>query len=113
MARVAGRRIEQLDRTVTIHRKFSRRVATRSRAGCENDGVTSANRRGDLIDWRVLEIADLRNYAHCTQVFNLSWVANQSDDIVAAIDEQAREPGRDLPVRSRDCNSHGPSLHRR
>jgi hypothetical protein len=54
----------------------------------------------------VLEITDLRDYSHCTQVFGVSWVANQSDDIVAAIDEQTCEPDCDLPVRSRYCNSH-------
>ena len=113
MRRVDGRRIEQLDRTVTIHRKFSRRAATRSRARCEDNGVTSANRCGDLVDGRVLEITDLRMYARRTQVVGVRWVANQSDDIVAAIDEQARESGGDLPVRSGDCNSHKPSLSRR
>lgn len=110
MGRVDGSRIEQLDRPVTIHRKFSRRAATWPRAGCEDNGVASANRRRDLVDGRALEITDLRNYADRTQVFSVSRVANQPDDIVAAIEEQARESGRDLPVRSRDCNSHGPSL---
>ena len=49
-----GCRLEQLDRTVAIHGEFSGRAAARSRAGRENDGVTSANRRRDLVDGRVL-----------------------------------------------------------
>jgi hypothetical protein len=113
MGRVVRCRTEQLDRTVTIHRKFSRRAATRPRAGCEDNRVTAADRRRDLVDGRVLEITEHRIYARCTHVFSVIWVANQSDDIVAAIDQQAPESGPDLPVRSRDCNSHGRSLPRR
>ena len=46
----------------------------------------------------MLEIADRRLYARCPQVFSVPRVANQPDDIVAAIDEQPRESDRDLPV---------------
>lgn len=110
VGRVGGCRIEQLDRTVPVHREFSRRAATRSGAGCEDHSVTSADYRRDSVDGCMLEIADRRNYAGCSQVLSVCRVADQSDHIVAAIDEQACESGRDLPVRSRDCDTHSPSL---
>jgi hypothetical protein len=76
MERVGGCRIQQLDCTVAVHREFSRRAATGSRAGCEDHSVTSDDDRRDLVDGRVLENADRRNYARCSQVLGLCRVAD-------------------------------------
>lgn len=112
MAREARRREERRGRPEGSRRGTAQPLPG-SRTGCEDNRVTSANRRRDLVDSRVLEITDPRIYARSTQAVSVSWVANHSDDIVAEIDEQTRESDPHLPVCSSDCNSHRTRLTRR
>jgi hypothetical protein len=84
---------------------FARRRYPAPRRRRNND-VTAANRGRDLVDGRALEIAVRGHHARGTNVFSVLRIANEPDDVIAAIGEQAPESDRDLAMRSRDCNSH-------
>src|SRR5947209_9856797 len=105
--RTIGGGVEQLDRSVAIHRELALGAAARAGAGGEHHCVGALHGGGDLLDACALEIADHWLGAGRLHVGGVLRVADQADHAVAASHQPGGQPHRDLPVCSCDGHQHG------
>ena len=98
---------EQLDDAAVVHRLLAVGTAARTGARREHDHVGFADRLGDPVLVRLLEVADDGlGGARLTDRLGMVGIANQRADQVAALVEETGQLDRDLPVASGDHDSH-------
>jgi hypothetical protein len=105
-----GGGVEELDRPVAVQGELTLGPAARTRAGCEDRRVGAGDRVGDLLDRRLLEIADDGRRAPAADIATLVRIPDQADHLVTTFSKQTRQPQCDLPVGSGNRHDHRPSL---
>jgi hypothetical protein len=100
------RRLDKLDRAVTVHRQLAGAAAAGAGAGGEHHCVRPRDRLRDLGRPGYLEIAQDRLAAVGPEVIGMCGVPDQPAHPVAARHQQPRQAPRDLSVSTGDRNVH-------
>jgi membrane protein implicated in regulation of membrane protease activity len=104
------RRAEQLDGAIAIHRELSLGPASGSGPRRKHSGIGSGQRLRDRRVVAVLEVAHDWVATIGADVDFVLGIANETDDGVTVIGEQADEEPTDLSVGSSDHDAHLPRL---
>ena len=81
-------------------------AAARPGAGGEHHRVGARELRGQFVDGGGLQVADHGPRTGRLDVVDVVRVADQPDDLVAALGQQPLQQQRDLPVSTRDHHAH-------